>query len=50
MTTPIGPDFIALQVRNLAESTKFYVETFGFEAEAKSPPGAVVSLSCRPAT
>ena len=42
MTTLIGPDFIALQVRNLAESTKFYVETFGFEAEAKSPPGAVV--------
>ena len=42
MTTPIGPDFIALQVRDLAASARFYVETFGFEAEAKSPPGAVV--------
>jgi predicted enzyme related to lactoylglutathione lyase len=42
MTTPIGPDFIALQVRDLAASTKFYVEIFGFEAEAKNPPGAIV--------
>src|ERR1700691_1384366 len=42
MTTPIGPDFIALQVRDLAASRKFYVEIFGFEAAAQSPPGAVV--------
>ncbi|MGE3978419.1 MAG: VOC family protein [Nitrospira sp.] len=42
MTTPIGPDFIALQVRNLAASRKFYMEVFGFEAAAQSPPGAVV--------
>ncbi|MGV3620473.1 MAG: VOC family protein [Archangium sp.] len=42
MAKPIGPDFIALQVRDLAASTRFYAETFGFEAEAKSPPGAVV--------
>ncbi|MFM0287491.1 VOC family protein [Paraburkholderia megapolitana] len=42
MTTPIGPDFIALQVRNLAASSKFYVEVFGFNAAAQSPPGAVV--------
>jgi predicted enzyme related to lactoylglutathione lyase len=42
MTTPVGPDFIALQVRNLAASTKFYGETFGFEAQPKNPPGAVV--------
>jgi predicted enzyme related to lactoylglutathione lyase len=42
MTTPVGPDFIALQVRDLAASRKFYVEIFGFEAAAHSPPGAVV--------
>ncbi|GAA0756600.1 VOC family protein [Ideonella azotifigens] len=42
MTTPVGPDFIALQVRDLAASRKFYVETFGFEAAPQSPPGAVV--------
>ncbi len=42
MTSPIGPDFIALQVRNLAASRKFYIETFGFEAAPQSPPGAVV--------
>lgn len=42
MTTPIGPDFIALQVRDLAASRKFYMEVFGFEAAAQSPPGAVV--------
>lgn len=47
MTTPIGPDFIALQVRDLAASTKFYKEVFGFEGEAQSPPGAVV-LKTRP--
>jgi predicted enzyme related to lactoylglutathione lyase len=42
MTTPVGPDFIALQVRSLARSSKFYMEVFGFEAAAQSPPGAVV--------
>jgi predicted enzyme related to lactoylglutathione lyase len=42
MTTPIGPDFIALQVRDLATSSTFYVNIFGFETAAKSPPGAVV--------
>lgn len=42
MTTPVGPDFIALQVRNLTASTTFYKDTFGFEPEAKNPPGAVV--------
>ena len=35
MTTPIGPDFIALQVRSLATSGKFYMEVFGFEAAAQ---------------
>jgi predicted enzyme related to lactoylglutathione lyase len=42
MTTLTGPDFIALQVRNLATSKKFYIEVFGFEAAAQTPPGAVV--------
>ncbi|MDQ0009739.1 putative enzyme related to lactoylglutathione lyase [Luteibacter jiangsuensis] len=42
MTTPIGPDFIALQVRDLAASRTFYVEIFGFEAAPQSPPGAVI--------
>lgn len=42
MTTPLGPDFIALQVRDLAASSKFYVEIFGFKAAEQSPPGAVV--------
>lgn len=41
-TAPIGPDFIALQVRDLAASRKFYIEIFGFEAAPQSPPGAVV--------
>jgi predicted enzyme related to lactoylglutathione lyase len=42
MTTPFGPDFIALQVRDLAASRQFYIEIFGFEAAPQSPPGAVV--------
>ncbi|CAN5349520.1 VOC family protein [soil metagenome] len=42
MTTPIGPDFIALQVRDLTASAQFYKDVFGFEAEPQSPPGAVV--------
>ena len=41
-TTPIGPDFIALQVRDLAASRKFYLEVFGFEASTHCPPGAVI--------
>lgn len=42
MTIPIGPDFIALQVRDLAASRKFYVEILGFEVSAHCPPGAVI--------
>ncbi|WP_448098914.1 VOC family protein [Luteibacter yeojuensis] len=42
MTTPVGPDFIALQVRDLAASRKFYVDILGFEAAPQSPPGAVI--------
>lgn len=42
MTTLIGPDFIALQVRDLAASRKFYLETYGFTAATHCPPGAVI--------
>jgi predicted enzyme related to lactoylglutathione lyase len=42
MTTPNGPDFIALQVRNLAASRQYYLDVFGFEASAHCPPGAVI--------
>ncbi|OYX31945.1 MAG: glyoxalase [Caulobacterales bacterium 32-69-10] len=47
MTMPIGPDFIALQVRDLTASARFYADVFGFEAQERSPPGAVV-LKTRP--
>jgi predicted enzyme related to lactoylglutathione lyase len=42
MTTIIGPDFLALQVRDLKASSDYYKTVFGFEAEAQGPPGAVV--------
>ena len=42
MTMPIGPSFIALQVRDLAASTAFYKGVFGFTAQDRNPPGAVV--------
>lgn len=42
MTMPIGPSFIALQVRDLAASTTFYKDVFGFAALERNPPGAVV--------
>jgi hypothetical protein len=31
MTTPNGPDFIALQVRNLAASRQYYLDVFCLE-------------------
>ncbi|MCJ8151095.1 VOC family protein [Shinella sedimenti] len=45
MTMPIGPSFIALQVRDLTASTKFYSEIFGFMAQERNPPGAVVFVT-----
>jgi predicted enzyme related to lactoylglutathione lyase len=42
MTIPIGPSFIALQVRDLAKSAAFYRDVFGFTVADGSPPGAVV--------
>ncbi|PNG25166.1 VOC family protein [Methylocella silvestris] len=42
MAMPIGPSFIALQVRDLAASVRFYKDVFGFQAEDRNPPGAIV--------
>src|ERR1700723_1174824 len=38
----IGPNFIALQVRDLEASKAFYVERMGLRPIPQSPPGAVV--------
>jgi catechol 2,3-dioxygenase-like lactoylglutathione lyase family enzyme len=38
----IGPDFVALQVRDLATSAAFYTDRLGLRRAAVSPPGAVV--------
>jgi len=38
----IGPDFIALQVRDLARSAAFYETRLGLHRAAVSPPHAVV--------
>lgn len=37
-----GPDFVALQVRDLDASARFYTERLGLTRAAASPPGAVV--------
>lgn len=42
MSKAFGPDFVALQVRDLERSRKFYVEKLGLEQAPQSPPGAVV--------
>jgi predicted enzyme related to lactoylglutathione lyase len=38
----IGPSFIALQVRDLEVSKKFYLEQIGLTASLHMPPGAVI--------
>jgi predicted enzyme related to lactoylglutathione lyase len=38
----IGPDFIALQVRDLEVAAQFYTERLGLRRAPGSPPGAVV--------
>jgi predicted enzyme related to lactoylglutathione lyase len=42
MAIPLGPSFIALQVRDLAKSAAFYKDVFGFVSEEENPPGAIV--------
>jgi predicted enzyme related to lactoylglutathione lyase len=37
-----GPDFVALQVRNLEEAAHFYESRLGLHRAVVSPPGAVV--------
>ncbi len=38
----MGPDFIALQVRDLAAAAQFYTEVVGLTRAPHSPPDAVV--------
>ena len=42
MAKILGPDFLALQVRNLEASRIFYTEQLGLELAPESPPNAVV--------
>ena len=42
MASLIGPDFLALQVRDMAASARFYQEVVGLEPDPQSPPAAVV--------
>lgn len=41
MAKLIGPDFIALQVRDLEASKRFYIERLGLSLADRSPPGAM---------
>ena len=45
MARVTGPDFAALQVRDLEASARFYEERLGLERATQSPPGAVVFCS-----
>ena len=42
MSTIVGPDFLALQVRDLQRAAAFYEQTLGIDRAASSPPHAVV--------
>jgi len=42
MATVVGPDFVALQVRDLAASRRFYTEVLGLVVDPHGPPNAVV--------
>lgn len=39
MARVTGPDFVALQVRDLEDSGRFYEERLGLERAQQSPPG-----------
>jgi catechol 2,3-dioxygenase-like lactoylglutathione lyase family enzyme len=42
MAKLIGPDFVALQVKDLEASKRFYTERLGLKVAKHSPPDAVV--------
>ena len=42
MARVTGPDFVALQVRDLEASARFYEERLGLERAPQAPPNAVV--------
>jgi predicted enzyme related to lactoylglutathione lyase len=42
MSTVTGPDFVALQVRDLEQAASFYERQLGLRRAPASPPGAVV--------
>ena len=42
MSTVAGPDFIALQVRDIERAAEFYERELGLRRAASSPPHAVV--------
>jgi predicted enzyme related to lactoylglutathione lyase len=42
LAKPIGPSFLALQVRDLEVSRVFYVEQVGFTTITHAPPGAII--------
>ena len=41
MSTVNGPDFVAIQVRDLDRSAAFYEDELGLSRAAQSPPGVV---------
>ncbi|GMA63081.1 VOC family protein [Alicyclobacillus fastidiosus] len=45
MAHVIGPDFVALQVKDLEKSRIFYTELLGFEEAPQCPPGAILFKS-----
>jgi len=42
MTAVTGPDFVALQVKDLQRARSFYIDLLGLRPASFSPPGAVV--------